>query len=97
MLVPERGGPAVLVLSFCDSAEIAALLRDTDVAVISFEGDVRDTAGQAFTQYLYDSLALGHTVGSAFEIAAAAVTAVGKAVPRLTGHGPGRHRPLPRR
>ena len=72
-IAPSEGAPGTVVLSFCDSHQVAALIEDRDIAVISFEGQVLDATARAFTWYLYDAISLGRPIRAAFEVALGAV------------------------
>lgn len=71
-IAPTQGAPSAIMLSFCDSHEVAALIEDRDIAVISFCDVILDAAARDFWSHLYDALAVGQTVGESFEVAAGA-------------------------
>jgi hypothetical protein len=73
LLAPEPSKmPAVVVLAFCDSAEVAKYLGTHDMAVISFEGELTDEAALAFSEALYGAFTRGRPVRTAFEAGQAA-------------------------
>ena len=96
LLAPDvNDHPAVLVLSFCDSADVARRLLDLDIAVISFEGELPDDAAPEFFEHLYQAFNLGRTVRMAFEVGHAAVRANRGIEARLNGFSSAHDRQLP--
>lgn len=96
LLAPDvNDHPAVLVLSFCDSADVAVRLLDLDIAVISFEGELPDDAAPEFFEHLYQAFNLGRTVRMAFEVGHAAVRANRGIEARLNGFSSAHDRQLP--
>jgi hypothetical protein len=71
-IAPTAGAPSAIMLSFCDSHEVAALIEDRDIAVISFHGKILDEAARDFYGHLYEALARGRSISLAFEVASGA-------------------------
>lgn len=95
LIAPEEGAPAVIVLSFCDSHQVAKRLRDRDIALISFEGELSDSAAFSFCEHLYEALALGRTVSMSFEVGKAAVRGAHGVEPLLSPFSSAHGRNLP--
>jgi hypothetical protein len=95
-IAPTEGAPAAIMLSFCDSHQVAALIEDRDIAVISFQGEILDDAARSFYWHLYEAISLGRPIGLAFEVAAGAVRGACGLRASINPYSSAHDRPLPR-